>query len=382
MFLQVPPVSDYVKNLLNWRKSLATCRIAYHKYMTNGTEIERMSTESRQTVAEIGWVQSREPRWDYADQQAQKIGSSIDLTTEKALEAVHLYSELGRDLAVAQRIAARSQVTRRLSKTYLKLHSVLSRPPRSIWRGLQKLVFKDVPVIAAGLRVQIIWSTAGFLLAAAAGWALVVRFPRLAFLFVSEEMYNSVTRGELWTDGLLNIVPSSVLSFQIFTNNIVVTLSIVCAGAIYGLGTAYIIGLNGAMLGVVLAFTAQYGMAGELLKFVYAHGFVELSVICIAGGVGISIGEALVRPGQMTRTAAFAEAASRAIRLLGVCVVFLIGAGLIEGYISPDPRYSEGVRLLVGISYWIVFMLTIVGFWQWKKSHTTFRHGTKRAVVL
>jgi hypothetical protein len=44
-----------------------------------------------------------------------------------------------------------------------------------------------------------------------------------------------------------------------------------------------------------------------------------------------------------------------------VCIVFLIGAGLIEGYISPNPAYSLTVRVLVGFAYWLVFLFVLSG---------------------
>ncbi len=83
----------------------------------------------------------------------------------------------------------------------------------------------------------------------AAGYALVHRYPELIALFASPELIATVERGQLWTEGLLNIVPSSILSVQILTNNIVVSLFAYCAGFLFGLGTLYILGLNGLMLG-------------------------------------------------------------------------------------------------------------------------------------
>ena len=77
-------------------------------------------------------------------------------------------------------------------------------------------------------------------------------------------MIASVERGKLWTEGLLNVVPSSVLSVQILANNIVVSLFAYVPGFLFGLGTLYILGLNGLMLGAVFAFVGQHGLAGGL----------------------------------------------------------------------------------------------------------------------
>jgi hypothetical protein len=38
-----------------------------------------------------------------------------------------------------------------------------------------------------------------------------------------------------------------------------------------------------------------------------------------------------------------------------------LGAGLIEGFISPDARFSIPFRVTVGVGYWIVMMLFLSG---------------------
>ena len=116
------------------------------------------------------------------------------------------------------------------------------------------------------------------------------RYPDLIGLFASPDLIASVERGKLWTDGLLNIVPSSVLSVQILANNVVVSLFAYCAGLLFGLGTLYILGLNGLMLGAVFAFVGAHGLAGELGGFLVAHGCVELSVMCLSAAAGAAVG--------------------------------------------------------------------------------------------
>jgi uncharacterized membrane protein SpoIIM required for sporulation len=160
-------------------------------------------------------------------------------------------------------------------------------------------------------------------------------------------------------------VPSSVLSLQILTNNIVVSLFAYCAGFLFGLGTLYILGLNGLMLGAVFAFTSLHGLGDELFTFVVAHGCVEISVMCLSGAAGAAVGEALVRPGTATRAAAFQQAALRSGKLILACVILLVGSGLIEGYVSPNPKFSLNTRIAIGVSYWI-FMLALLNGWAFR----------------
>ena len=133
-------------------------------------------------------------------------------------------------------------------------------------------------------------------------------------------------------------------------------------GSIYGLGTLYIIALNGIMIGGAFALAARYGLDGRLFEFVAAHGFVELTIIFVAGAIGFSIGEAIARPAHRTRSAAFQRAVSRGLKLMLPCVVFLIGAGLIEGYVSPNPVFPLASRLAIGIGFWLLLLWTLSGF--------------------
>src|ERR1044072_9426471 len=111
-------------------------------------------------------------------------------------------------------------------------------------------------------------------------------------------MIDGVEGRKLWTEHIVNVAPSSVIYVTILANNITISLVAFLLGVFFGLGTFYIIAMNGFMLGAIFAFTHQHGMAGELLKFVVAHGMVELSVICIAGAAGMMLGESLIRPTQ------------------------------------------------------------------------------------
>ncbi|HEY1874593.1 MAG TPA: stage II sporulation protein M, partial [Steroidobacteraceae bacterium] len=188
-------------------------------------------------------------------------------------------------------------------------------------------------------------------------------------LFASPELIATVERGQLWTEGLLNVVPSSVLSVQILTNNIVVTLFAYCAGILFGLGTLYILGLNGLMLGAVFAFVGQHGLAKQLFTFIVAHGCVELSVMCLSGAAGAALGEALVRPGPGGRSESFRIAALRSGKLLSACALLLVGAGLIEGYVSPNPRFSLATRVVIGVGYWL-FMLALLSGRLFPRRHT------------
>ena len=224
-----------------------------------------------------------------------------------------------------------------------------------------RLFTHDAAAIAHDLRWKIVAVTVLFAVSVGAGVWLLNTYPELASLLASEEAIEGVQRGQLWTEGMLSVFPSSLVSVQIFTNNIVVCLFAVSFGVLYGLGTFYLIAMNGFKIGAMFAFTTQYGLGLRLFEFTAAHGFVELSVIFISGAVGMSLGEALARPGELSRAAAFQRAVARGLRLIVVCLAFLVGAGVLEGFVSPNARFPLGARLAIGLSYFALFLLVLSG---------------------
>ena len=198
-----------------------------------------------------------------------------------------------------------------LEAVYADLHDTIHRPARRTLLVLLSLMRDRVPAAMSAMRIHLLAVTLLFVVSGVAGAWLIFSYPDLIAMFAGPQLIATVERGELWTDGLLNITPSAVLSIGILTNNIVVSFFAFCSGIVFGLGTFYLIGLNGLQLGAIFAFTGQHGLAGRLFDFVVAHGCVELSCICIAGAAGSYLGEALIRPGSQSRSEAFRGAAAR-----------------------------------------------------------------------
>ncbi|MEM6582178.1 MAG: stage II sporulation protein M [Pseudomonadota bacterium] len=319
-------------------------------------------TDAKVDERESAWLSSRSERWRAIAEQLPSLQDNQSIPIEQVRQALGSYPEMARDLAIARGIGVGSRLTTHLEYLYAGLHRAIFKSPKAGWATFKELCRRDIPAAAFELRWHILSTSIGFLLAGLAGFWLVKTYPELVLLVVSESMIDTVREGRLWTDGLLNIMPSSLLSLQIFANNIVVALTAMSLGVLYGLGTIYILGLNGLMIGGVFAFTAQYGMAGRLFEFVAAHGFVELSIIAIAAAVGFSIGESLARPGRLSRRQAFQQASQRGARLMVLCVIFLVGAGVIEGYVSPDPSFDLTTRLIIGVGYWVLMVWALLGW--------------------
>jgi uncharacterized membrane protein SpoIIM required for sporulation len=307
------------------------------------------------------WIRARAAEWQALAAEATAVPQRTYATVDEALGTLRTYRSTARHLASARRLLPDSFLAAALESACATLHVAIGRPPRFGRARLLTLFRDEVPAAAASVRTTVLWIAALLVTSTLAGWWLISTYPALVSLIASDRMIDGVEHGRLWTDQLFGIAPPAVLSAQIFSNNVVVTLGAFCSGILFGLGTFYVISFNGLMLGGLLAFTHQYGLAHGLVRFILAHGPVELSVICLAGAAGTALGEALVRPRLATRSESLRRRAAELGPLLVACALLLLGSGLIEGFISPNPRFSIPFRLIVGLGYWTLMLLLLSG---------------------
>jgi uncharacterized membrane protein SpoIIM required for sporulation len=282
-------------------------------------------------------------------------------SVDGVLDIIEHYRAAARAVSLARtRLGDATPVA--VEAAYGRLHAEVHALPQRPYLLLLSVFRDQIPAAMHAMRTHLIWVTLWFVLCILAGGWLVHTYPDLIALFASSDMIATVERGELWTDGLLNVTPSSVLSIELLTNNIIVALFCFAAGFLFGLGTLYIIGTNGLLLGAVFAFTAQHGLEHRLFEFITAHGPVELSCICIAGAAGAYAGDALARPTGPSRSASFAVACAASGRVLLAVTLLLFGCGFIEGYLSPDPDIPMWTRLVVGWGYFLFMIALLRGY--------------------
>lgn len=151
-------------------------------------------------------------------------------------------------------------------------------------------------------------------------------------------------------------------SSTILTNNIKVALMAFAFGAFFGIGTLWVLFNNGLQIGgtVGVCFKANLDFGRELVTFMVGHGVIELSCIFMAGGAGMMIGYALINPGDLTRGQALKKKGIEAARIVIGCAIFLVFAGIIEGFLSPSALPASvkyGTGILTGIAMYSYLFL-------------------------
>ncbi len=303
----------------------------------------------------------RRPSWQQLEALLTQTQTNIRRLSPSELATLgRLYRSTTSDLALAQRDFPNQPVNHYLNGLVSRAHAQIYQEEPLRQRALQNFYRQQFPVLYRALLPYTSLCFAVFLIGAMIAYFVTWRQPDTIYLFAGPEIESIVRQvedGQLWTE----IAPTarSAASSFILTNNIRVMFLTFAGGITAGLLTFWVILSNGLHLGTIFGLLQAYGLSGGLAEFIVAHGFIELSVIFLAGGCGLYMGDGILRPGLQTRRAALIGRSRTSVQLILGCVPLLILAGLIEGFISPSGLHwliKLGVGLLTGIllhAYWL-----------------------------
>ncbi len=130
-------------------------------------------------------------------------------------------------------------------------------------------------------------------------------------------------------------------------HNIGIALTCFATGLAFGLGSAFYLVFNGLSTGAIMGYVAAHGAGGNIFTFVVGHSSLELGAIVLAGGAGLTLGWAIVAPGERTRVASLQAAARGVIVVVFGAAVMLTLAAAVEGFWSASTVPST-VKRIVG----------------------------------
>lgn len=139
-------------------------------------------------------------------------------------------------------------------------------------------------------------------------------------------------------------------------NNIGISFRCFATGIFAGVGSLFVLGFNGLILGGVAGHISSLGYDETFYPFVIGHGSFELTAIVFSGAAGLKIGFALLSPGANTRVRALQLAASDAIKIIYGSTIMLLIAAFIEAFWSSSSNLPIAIKLAVGTLLWIFVM--------------------------
>lgn len=300
------------------------------------------------------FVQRRQPDWERLTSILQRAASSglKQLTREEVRDLGTLYRRAASDLAYARAHASSPGLIQHLNSLVAGSYATLYQSDTRDWRGLLYFFTHDFPQTFRRRLPYFLASVGFLLLGGLIGYLLVIQSKDNIDIFVppgsdfraSLEVWMTGETAERRPDAERALYASGLMQ-----NNIGVTFNLFALGITGGLGTAWVLLLNGMILGAFTAMMTHVQQHGNFWPGIVPHGLVELTETCIAGAAGLAIGWAILAPGPYRRRDALILAARDAVKLVIGGIFLLIFAGLVEGFISHS-LLPKPIKILFGVT--------------------------------
>ncbi len=323
-------------------------------------------------------VARKSARWDEFQAMAERaVRAGLDSFAAEELPAFAArYREVAADLARARTYRADPPVLLRLERLVAAGHNSLYRDERRTGLRVWQFIVRECPAAVIEAWRTVLLAFVVFALPAGGGYLLLRERPALAeevlpdvMLERAEAGHARQERGQGYVEE--NAVHRPLMASMIMTNNITVAFYCFAGGIFAGVGSLVLLAYNGLSIGAISGHFANAGLLGYLWAFVIGHGVLELFAIWVAGAAGFLLGRALIAPGDLPRGEALTLAGRLALRMVGVVVVLLVVAGLIEGFVSASSQ-PLGYRLAVSGASVVLLLAYLGNGWvYWRNQRNT-----------
>ena len=282
------------------------------------------------------WIEKRKPYWDrlaFMIDKAGRRGLSV-LTYAELSELGLLYRQIAADLAAVREDTLSRPWAGYLNQLLARAHNLIYMGRTVQPRCILAFYGREFPRLFRQTWKYAALAVLLFMAGAIAGFLTTLADPALQRFFLGPEMSATIDRREMWTHSVLTVKP--LASSAIMTNNLTVSFTMFAVGIMGGIGTIYLLAMNGVMIGIIATACWQAGMSLQLWSFVAPHGALELPAVFIAGGAGLLLARGLLFPGELPRRESLMVYGGQGVRLALGIIPLLFVAGTLEGFFSPS----------------------------------------------
>lgn len=299
-------------------------------------------------MKETKFIEQNKKKWSTFE-------SSVRTKSANPEELSEQFNEITDDLSYARTFYKRRSVRVYLNQVSQGVYNSLYKQKKegfskifSFWKTSLPLdIYYSRKNILLALVMFVLWTAVG-----AVSQAFDADFVRtiLGDGYVDQTIENIEAGNPL---GVYGSQSQTSMFLGITMNNIRVSFFAFIAGVFWTLGTHILLMSNGIMLGAFQYFFKTKGLLLTSILGVWIHGAFEISAIVIAGGAGITLGNAILFPGSYTRMQSFMIGARRGIKILMSLVPVFFIAGFLESYVT---------RNYLGLEVWSKTLIILISF--------------------
>lgn len=279
-----------------------------------------------------------------------------------------LFIRVTDDLSYAKTFYGNGKTTQYLNRLAQQLHQLIYSVKKERRGRIIEFWISDVPKAIYETRKQMIVSMVLFLIFTGVGafsGAYDENFPRLILGDAYVDMtIDNIKRGDPMA--VYSSSDSISMFFAIALNNIWVCLRLILSGFFLSVGTLLMLGYNAIMFGAFQYFFYEYHLLAKSASVIFIHGSIELSMIVVAGGAGLAMGNSWLFPGTYTRMHSFRHSAKNAVVIFFGIVPYIVLAALLESFVT---RYDD---MHVGLAATIILLSFLLVYWYFIHIPTKF----------
>ena len=281
------------------------------------------------------FIKINTPTWNDLELMCDKLShkGNSHASSGELKHFLHLFRQGSHHLAYAKTHYPQSNLIPYLNTLIGKCNTHIYASPKISVSSIIEYITKDCPKLLKSCKSYVLFSFGIFFLGVLLGMGLVFLDVDYASLFLEESMTKGIVENGITSRQW----DYAFMSSYIMINNITVALRAFVFGITLGIGTIYILFYNGAMLGALTALVYLYDNPTYYWSLILPHGIIELTAIFISGAAGLIIAKNILIPGTLSRKHALIHGSSKALSLMGIVVLFLIIAAIIEGFYTPLP---------------------------------------------
>jgi uncharacterized membrane protein SpoIIM required for sporulation len=290
--------------------------------------------------------------------ELERLVRTRHLTAAETDRMLTLYQRVGTHLTVIRTQAPDPQLVAWLSQLVARGRHRATRSGAGSWVEIGRWFSQTLP--AAFWMMRRWWLTTlvacvGFTIVA--GW-YYLQHPQVESSLLSEREIQQLVDHDF--AAYYSEYAASDFALQVWTNNAWLAATVIALG-ILGLPVAYILLYNCWNLAITASIMIRHDAADVFFGLIIPHGLLELTAVFVAAGVGFRVFWSWIRPGDLSRAAALAQAGRSSITIVIGLAIILGVTGLIEAFVTPSPLPTSA-RIGIGVVAECAFFVYVFGY--------------------
>lgn len=299
------------------------------------------------------YVAVHRPEWIRLGRLVERANSPSRMSGEELDELVELYQRAATHLSVIRSSSHDQNLVDDLASMVTRARVAVTGSRDPGWRSVGQFFVVTFPAAVYVRRWWAVATAIGFLL---------VSFVTALWLLSNPDAHRSLVA----PDDVMALCnhdfaayysenPAGSFAAGVWTNNAWLSAQAIAFGVLLGIPTLFFLAFNAFGIGLSGGYLSGCGETEQFFALILPHGILELTVVFVAGAVGLRLGWSIIDPGPRRRVEALAAEGRAAVLVAVGLAVPLAVSGLVEAFVTPSglPTFA---RITIGVVVWSVFV--------------------------